>query len=142
VQGPKAPSITRPAGTAPAPSKRPDACASPAGASLPPAKGQIAVAQILVQTGLRHLAASRFDAAAQELERAVALCPEYRDAALWLQICLARKLKMAGKGQDALAAYQAVLAIDPDHREAREYLETQAPRRGGVIGKWFGNEGT
>jgi tetratricopeptide (TPR) repeat protein len=115
-------------------------CAAPAGASLPPPKRQLAAAQILLQTGLKHLAALRFDEAAQELERAVALCPDYRDAALWLKVCHARKLRV--KGQDALPAYQAVLAIDPDHREAREYLDAQSPRRGGVLGKLFGSEGS
>jgi tetratricopeptide (TPR) repeat protein len=110
-------------------------------APMEPAKRRTADAEIALAHGVKHLAASRFDEAAEQLERALALCPTLRDASVWLHVCRARKHRAGGRHEQAAQEYRALLAIDPEHREALEQAGSGAQRRrGGLIGKWFGPE--
>jgi curved DNA-binding protein CbpA len=110
-------------------------------APMEPAKRRTADAEIALAHGVKHLAASRFDEAAEQLERALALCPTLRDASVWLHVCRARKHRAAGRSEQAVQEYRALLAIDPEHREALEQAGGGPQRRrAGLIGKWFGPE--
>lgn len=126
------------------PSKRAAAKASsgpPRGDARASHKRRVADADKALQTGLKHLAASRFDQAAEELARAAELCPERRDAAVWLHVCRARKHKAGGHDAQAQQEYRALLELDPEHREALDHVGGRGlRRRGGLISKWFGSE--
>lgn len=108
---------------------------------MPTGKRRTADAEIALATGVKHLAASRFDEAAEELERALALCPTLRDASVWLHVCRARKHRAGGRNEQAAQEYRALLEIDPEHREALDHVGGRGGRRrAGLIGKLFGTE--
>jgi tetratricopeptide (TPR) repeat protein len=112
-------------------------------ASQRPVARRSADAELAVASGLKHLAASRFEAAITDLERALSLCPESREAALWLLVCRARSAKASGQTEAALRHYRAVLDLDSEHREAREQLRAagrEGRKRAGLVSKWFGSE--
>jgi tetratricopeptide (TPR) repeat protein len=110
----------------------------PAAQSLVGAR-RAADAERAVALGLKHLAASRFDDAAVELERARALHPGAREPELWLRVCHARDAKAHGRAEEALNLYREVLELDPEHREALDYSNAQTPRkRAGLFQKWLG----
>jgi tetratricopeptide (TPR) repeat protein len=126
------PSKRAPAGTSSGP---------PRAEARPAHKRRVADADKALHTGLKHLAASRFDEAVEELERAFELCPERRDAAVWLHVCRARKHKAGGREAQAQQEYRALLELDPEHREALDHVGGRGLRkRAGLIGKWFGTE--
>jgi curved DNA-binding protein CbpA len=124
-----------------APQREPRDGSAAASPSLPAHRRRIADADKALQTGLKHLAASRFDDAVAELERAAELQPDRRDAAVWLHVCRARRHKAGGRDQQAEQEYRALLALDPEHREALDHVGGRSLRkRAGLIGKWFNPE--
>lgn len=115
--------------------------------SLRPARSEeqrrAADAQLAVAQALKLVAASRFDAALEQLAAVHRRWPEHRDAELWLLVCKARKLKSTGMCADATKAYRAVLALDPQHQEAQKHLDEASAlgRPSYRTGKWFGSPG-
>ncbi len=97
-------------------------------------------ADMALSAALKHLAGSRFDQAELELERLCEQHPEHRDSQVWLHVCRARRLKAARRPEAALDHYRAVLAIDPEHREAIEHVGRGKKRGGGLVGKWFSGD--
>ena len=95
--------------------------------------------EMALRAALKHLAGSRFDQAELELERLCELCPDHRDSQVWLHVCRARKLKAERRPDAAIEHYRAVLALDPQHREANEHV-ARGRKRGGVVGKWFSGD--
>jgi tetratricopeptide (TPR) repeat protein len=109
--------------------------------AVPTHKRRVVDGERALKAGLKHLAGSRFDEAVAEMERAVELCPERRDAAVWLHVCRARRHKASGRDAQAREEYRALLELDPEHREALEHAGSRAlRRRAGLISKWFGDE--
>ncbi len=107
--------------------------------SADPMARRIADAELLLASGLRHLAASRFDRAEVDLVKAARLAPERIDMVIWLHVGCARTHKAGGRAEEAAASYRKVLELDPQHREAREHLDPPAERRrGGLMSKWLG----
>jgi len=108
---------------------------------MPTRKRRGADAESALQAGLKHLAAARFEQAEHEIERAETLAPDRRDVVMWLHVCRARQYKASGQDEGALREYRALLDLDPEHREALEYVGGRERRKvGGLIGKWFGSE--
>jgi tetratricopeptide (TPR) repeat protein len=95
-------------------------------------------AELVLREGLKHLAAGRFEQALPQIEQAQQLCPELREAAIWLHVGRARQCKAAGRDHEAIEEYRAVLELDAEHREALEHAGEQRRGRGKLIGKWFG----
>jgi tetratricopeptide (TPR) repeat protein len=122
------------------PPKQPSQPPPRASAPTPPISARRASdAERAIGAGVKHLAASRFDDAAVEFERARALHPGGRDPELWLRVCHARHAKAEGQRDETLAFYREVLELDPEHREALDYVNSQTPRkRSGLIQKLFG----
>ncbi len=78
-------------------------------------------AELALQSGLKHLGAERYEKAAMQIELALQLCPDLREAAIWQRVCRAREHAAGGDKDAALAEYRALLEIDPQHEEAREH---------------------
>lgn len=95
--------------------------------------------EMALRAALKHLAGSRFDQAELELERLCELRPDHRDSHVWLHVCRARKLKAERRLDAAIEHYRAVLALDPQHREASEHV-ARGRKRGGMVGKWFSGD--
>jgi tetratricopeptide (TPR) repeat protein len=100
-------------------------------------------AELAVAAGMKHLVAGRLGAAYTEFKRALELDPTSRQAELWRLVCEARVAKAEGHAEAARRKYEAVLELDPGHREAlaataRE--EVAAPSKGGRLGRWFGRD--
>ena len=94
--------------------------------------------EMALRAALKHLAGARYEQAELELEALCELCPEHRDSQVWLHVCRARRQKAAQRNDAALDHYRAVLALDPEHREAIEHVG-RGKKRGGV-GKWFSGD--
>jgi hypothetical protein len=130
-------------GTATAP--KPQDAAAPrertltAAAAVPAKRKRIAEAEMAFAAGLKYLTASRFADAEAELARARELAPERPESELWLRICRARKLKADGENEAACAAYQAVLEIEADNREALEGASMEKRKRPRLIQRLFGS---
>jgi tetratricopeptide (TPR) repeat protein len=115
--------------------------AHPTTPGLSARKRRVADAEDALQAGLQHLNASRFEQAETELERAETLAPDRRDVVMWLHVCRARRFKASGQGDGALREYRALLDLDPEHREALDYVGGRDRRKvAGLIGKWFGSD--
>lgn len=127
-------------GTAPRP---PDATprdrTRTAPAAVPAKRQRIADAEMAFAAGLKYLTANRFAEAEAELSRARELAPERPEAELWLRICRARKHKADGEHEAASAAYQAVLEIEADNREALEGANIERRKRPRLIQRLFGS---
>lgn len=121
----------------------PQAAALPRGAPTaqtcvkPRRRSAEADAELALQEGLKHLAAGRFEPAAAQLAEAQQLCPELRDATIWLHVCRARQWKACGQDDAALEEYRALLELEPSHREALEHVGGPRRARGKLMGKWF-----
>jgi tetratricopeptide (TPR) repeat protein len=79
-------------------------------------------AELALQSGLKHLTAGRFEKAALQIELALQLCPDLREAAIWQRVCRARERKALGEQEAAIAEYRALLELDPEHDEALEHV--------------------
>ena len=79
-------------------------------------------AELALQSGLKHLTAERYEKAALQIELALQLCPELREAAIWQRVCRARERKAGGDREAAIAEYRALLELDPEHHEALEHV--------------------
>jgi tetratricopeptide (TPR) repeat protein len=78
-------------------------------------------AELALQSGLKHLGAKRYEKAAMQIELALQLCPELREAAIWQRVCRARERAADGDKDAAHAEYRALLEIEPQHPEALEH---------------------
>lgn len=65
----------------------------------------------------------QYDAAAQLLAEVLDGNPEHDEARAWLHLAHARRHKLAGRSEQAAAAYRALLELRPDHDEARAEAE-------------------
>jgi PilZ domain-containing protein len=108
-------------------------------AAVPAKRKRVADAEMAFAAGLKHLTANSFADAEAELIRARELAPERPEAELWLRICRARKLKADGQHEAASAAYQAVLEIEADNREALEGANIERRKRPRLIQRLFGS---
>ena len=100
-------------------------------------------AELAVAAGMRHLVAGRLPAAYAEFKRALDLDPTSRQAELWRLVCEARVAKSEGHADAARRKYEAVLELDPGHREALAATaqeQVEAPSKGGRLGRWFGRD--
>lgn len=68
---------------------------------------------------VQHVHNKRYQSAQILLRDLLAAEPNNRNARTWLLLAEARALRQAGKHEEAAARYQAVLALDPHHEEAR-----------------------
>jgi tetratricopeptide (TPR) repeat protein len=128
-------------GTAPKPpdSAPPRERTLTAAAAVPAKKKRLADAEMAFAAGLKYLTANRFADAEAELARARELAPERPEAELWIRICRARRLKADGDNEAASAAYQSVLEIEADNREALEGANTERRKRPRLIQRLFGS---
>ena len=78
-------------------------------------------AELALQSGLKHLTAERYEKAAMQIDLALQLCPELREAAIWQRVCRARERMAGGDRTAAIAEYRALLEIEPEHPEALEH---------------------
>ncbi|MDD9933530.1 MAG: hypothetical protein OXT09_08005 [Myxococcales bacterium] len=90
----------------------------------------------LVKEGMRCLAASRFADAEACFARALDKKEDEQQAALWLQLCRARKAKAEGRGDDAIKHYQSALKLDPSNKEAQEGAAASS-KKGRLFGRLF-----
>ena len=102
----------------------------------PEQRRKLADAELALQSGLKHLAAARFEKADLQLDLALQLWPELREAAIGQRVCRARKCKAEGDDAAAAAEYRALLELDPEHGEALEHAGAAARNaRGASAGK-------
>lgn len=73
------------------------------------------------QYGVTLFALDRADQALAEFVRATEINPRYVEA----HLCRGQALRRLGREAEARDAFAAVLALDPDHRAAREALQAQ-----------------
>jgi Tfp pilus assembly protein PilF len=89
---------------------------------------RIAEAELAVAAGLKNLATGKVEDATAYFGQALAHDPSNEQAHLWLLVCQARTLEAQGKADLARARYEAVLALDPKHREALKKTGKTADR--------------
>lgn len=100
---------------------------------------RVAEGELAVAAGLKHLALGRLPEATATFGQALAFDAANEQAHLWLLVCQARALKAEGKEDLARSRYEAVLALDPKHREAmRETGATQERPTLRRKRRWFG----
>lgn len=99
---------------------------------LPPSatgKAPLSDSLVAVLEAVQLLEAERYTAAVEVLEQIIAAEPANIDAQIWLHVAQARQLGRRGDAAGALAKYQVVLQLEPEHPEAREAVRVLKGRQ-------------